>query len=102
MYIPDEEWDEIVEYALNIGNDPQWSIESQMRHFIGHLINLEDKPLPEPKEMPLKGYHKIQEGRKVMRGFTKYFLLLYAKKRINAIKKIKIKSTNLPKLDRTI
>jgi len=103
MYVPDKEWDRLINAAcdmleyldskfLNEPADPE-----KCRFLLQAFINLEDQPLPKKKRTVLNSYQKIRKGRELMRKFTKYFLLRYAKNHINKIRNRKIKSTNLPK-----
>ena len=116
MYIPDRDWDQLIRGACDnvasldyfcdlIREDFKTNEEGrklaklilESRGILNAFINLEDQPVPRKKRIPLNGFQKIRKGRDLMRKFTKYFIIRYAKERINKIRNRKIKSTRLPK-----
>jgi hypothetical protein len=88
MYIPDEQWDEIVSDALEM-SDHRYNILPCVQELFNRIINLEDSPVPRKKRATLKGFHKIKKGRLIMRKFTKYFIVRLVGEQINKLKKLK-------------
>jgi len=92
MYIPDQQWDEIVSKCLKVADTPNVTSSVRMYNLIHHLINIEDSPIPRKKRATLKGFHKIKKGRAYMRAFTKHFITHWAIQSINKIRNRKRKS----------
>jgi len=97
MYIPDDEWDEIVSMALELSEAYDVVASGNLTSFMNSIINLEDKPVPRKKRAPSNSFKKIRKGRDLMRKFSKYFVLRYAQKHINKIRSRKRKPNNLTK-----
>ena len=108
MYIPDKEWDQLINKTSDILNylDSLFQNEpscpesvrfNKTRYLLHAFVNLEDSPLPPVKRKKLKGFHKIAKARDYMRKFTKYFLVRLAKRSIKKFIKDKKKSPNLLK-----
>jgi len=108
MYIPDAEWDALMNRATDILNYlddlfqnepacPESRRFSNTRYLLHAFVNLEDAPLPPQKRKKLNAFQKRRQGHDLMRKFTKYFLVRWAKERIRKFRKHKRKSTNLLK-----
>lgn len=86
MYIPDENWDQIVISAIELLELANVNDNSLLTGYLNTIINIEDSPLPPQKRKKISSYHKIQKGRKLMRKFTKYYFLRLVRNKLREIK----------------